>query len=73
MKYTIRYQETVKRVNRITIEVENENKGEKIADALYDKVPKCNSPQDILIGLHEIGIKVTEVCEGAEDVKYEIL
>lgn len=73
MKYVIRYQETVQSVNKITIEVENENIGEKIEDALYDKAPKCNSTQDILISLDEMGAKVEEVCEGEENVKYEIL
>ena len=37
MKYEIEYEETIKRINSVTIEVEDEDGGEDIADELYEK------------------------------------
>lgn len=72
MKYEIEYEETIKRINSVTIEVEDENKGEEIADELYDKTRDFNHPDDIFEALNDMGVKVIETCEGAEDCEYEI-
>ena len=72
MKYEIEYEETIKRVNSVTIEVEDEGEGEDIADELYDKARDFNHPDDIFVALNNMGVKVVETCEGAEECEYEI-
>ena len=72
MKYEIEYEETIKRINSVTIEVEDEDEGEDIADELYDKARDFNHPDDIFVALNNMGVKVVETCEGAEDCEYEI-
>ena len=72
MKYTIEYEETVKRINSVSIEVEDEDEGEDIADELYDKTRDFYHPDDIFAALSDMGVEVVETCEGAEDVSYEI-
>ena len=72
MKYDIEYLETVKRINTITIEVESEEQGEKIADELCKKAAEYNHPDDIFFGLEEMGVKVVGKCDGAEECEYEI-
>lgn len=72
MKYEIEYTETVKRCNTIAIEVESEEQGEEIADELYEKARNYNHPDDIFCDLSEMGVKILERCEGAEDCEYEI-
>lgn len=73
MKYTIEYVETVKKVNSVTIEVEDEDEGEEIADTLYDKARNFYHPDDIFAELDDMGVKVIETCEGSEDCEYEIV
>lgn len=72
MKFTIDYEERISRVNSVTIEVENEEEGESIADDLYDLAVDWNHPDDILGVLGEMGKKVVERCDGAETAEYEI-
>ena len=72
MKYEIEYEETIKRINSVTIEVEDEGEGEDIADELYDKARDFNHPDDIFVALNNMGVKVVETCEGDEDCEYEI-
>lgn len=72
MKYEIEYEETIKRINSVTIEVEDEGEGEDIADELYDKARDFNHPDDIFVALNNMGVKVVETCEGAEECEYEI-
>lgn len=72
MKYEIEYEETIKRINSVTIEVEDEDEGEDIADELYDRAIDFNHPGDIFAALSDMGVKVVETCEGAEDCEYEI-
>lgn len=72
MKYTIEYEETIRRINSVTIEVDNENYGEEIADKLYDKSANFYHPDCIFEELHDMGIKIIETCEGAETCEYEI-
>lgn len=72
MEYVIEYEEVVKRINSVTIEVEDEDEGEEIADELYDKARDFYHPDDIFYALDDMGVKVLETCEGAEDCTYEI-
>ena len=43
-----------------------------IADELYDKARNFNHPDDIFASLGDMGVKVVETCEGAEECEYEI-
>ena len=72
MKYEIEYEETIRRINSVTIEVKDEDEGEDIADELYDKARNFNHPDDIFASLGDMGVKVVETCEGAEECEYEI-
>lgn len=72
MKYKIEYEERISRINSVTIEVDNEDEGESIADKLYDMADGWNHPDDIFCALSDIGKKVVERCEGADDAEYEI-
>lgn len=72
MKYEIEYTEIIKKSNTVTIEVESEEQGEEIAEELYDKARNYDHPDDIFYDLREMGVKVLERCEGAEDCEYEI-
>lgn len=72
MKYEIEYEETIKRINSVTIEVEDEDEGEDIAAELYCEARGFNHPDDIFVALDNMGVKVVETCEGAEDCEYEI-
>ena len=72
MKFTIDYEERVSRVNSVTIEVENEEEGESIADRLCDVAYYWVHPDDIFSALGEMGKKVVERCDGAETAEYEI-
>lgn len=72
MKYEIEYEETIKRINSVTIEVEDKDEGEDVADELYDKARNFNHPDDIFVALNNMGVKVVETCEGDEDCEYEI-
>ncbi len=73
MKYKIEYEEIVKRINNVTIEVDDEEEGEEIADELAEGARDFYHPDDIFYALDDMGVKVLETCEGAEDCKYEIL
>lgn len=72
MKYVIEYKETIKRINSVTIEVEDEDAGEDIADKLYEKAKDFTHPDDIFAEINDIGVKVIESCKGAESCEYEI-
>ncbi len=72
MKYVIEYEEKVKRINSITIEVSDENQGEEIADNLYEEQGKFDHPDCIFEELHTMGVKILETCKGAENCEYEI-
>ena len=72
MKYEIEYEETIKRINSVTIEVEDEDEGEDIADELYEKARDFFHPDDIFAALTDMGVKVVETCKGAEECEYEI-
>ena len=72
MKYEIEYEETIKRINSVTIEVKDKDEGEDVADELYDKARNFNHPDDIFVVLNNMGVKVVETCEGDEDCEYEI-
>ena len=73
MKYIIDYEEVVQKINSITIEVKDESEGDEIADKLEDKARNFNHPDDIFDALQDMGVKVVDTCEGAEDFEYEIL
>lgn len=47
MKFDIYYEETVKRVNKVSIDVKTENEGEEIAGRLCDHSRDWNHPDDI--------------------------
>lgn len=72
MKYVIEYEEKVKRINSITIEVSDENQGAEIANKLYEEQENFDHPDCIFEELHSMGVKILETCEGAEDCEYEI-
>lgn len=72
MKYEIKYTETIEKLNTVSIEVESEERGEEIAEELYEKARHYNHPDDIFCDLNDMGVKVIEKCEGAEDCEYEI-
>lgn len=72
MRYVIEYEEIIRRINSVTIEVEDKDKGEDIADKLYDRARDFNHPDDIFVALDDMGVKVVETCKGAEDCEYEI-
>ncbi len=72
MKYTIEYEEIVRKINSITIDVKNEEEGEEVANKLYNKASRYDHPDCIFDDLRNMGIKVIETCEGAEDCEYEI-
>ena len=72
MKYVIEYEETVRRINSVTIEVCDEYQGEEIADQLYNKQGNFDHPDCIFDELHSMGVKILETCEGAEGCEYEI-
>lgn len=73
MKYTINYEEIIKKTNNITIEVKSEEEGESIADKLYTKASRWDHPDYIFDELRNMGVKILETCEGAEECEYEIL
>lgn len=71
MKFKIEYEEEVKRINTVTIEVESEEEGEEIADHLA--VMRFQHADDIKYEIGKLGKKITDTCEGAEDCHYEII
>lgn len=73
MQYTIEYEETVTRINSITIEVESEEEGDEIVEALGKNAGRYDHPDDIFFDLSNMGVKVVETCEGVEDCHYEIM
>ena len=73
MKYTIEYEETIKRTNSITIEVEDTDEGEDIANELYDLARRFDHPDDIFYAVSNMGYEVLDTCEGAEYCTYEVL
>ena len=72
MKYTIEYEEIIKKINSVTIEVKDKNKGNEIADMLYEKQKQFYHPDDIFYAISNMGIKIVEINEGAENCEYEI-
>lgn len=72
MKYIIEYEEIVKRINSVIIEVDSEVEGKYIVDELNDSARDFNHPDDIFIALDDMGVKVTDTCEGNENREYEI-
>lgn len=72
MKYKIEYQETIKKINSVDIEVKDENDGEEIADKLCDIVGSFEHPDDIFDILDDMGVKIVETNEGAEYCEYQI-
>lgn len=73
MRYTIEYEEIIRKDNSITIEVDDEDEGEEIVDELAKKVSEFYHPDDIFDALYDMGVEVIQTCEGAEDCEYEIL
>lgn len=73
MKYEIEYEEIIKRINSVTIKVEDEDEGENIADRLDEMARDFYHPDDIFAALDDMGAEVVETCEGAEECEYEIL
>ena len=72
MKYIIEYEEIVKRINSVIIEVDSEVEGKYIADELNDSARDFNHPDDIFIALDDMGVKITDTYEGDENREYEI-
>ena len=73
MKYEIEYEEVIRRINSVTIEVEDADEGEDVANELYDLSNRFDHPDDIFYALSNMGYDVLETCEGAEDCRYEFL
>ena len=73
MEYKIEYEETVKRVKEITIEVNNEEEGKEIADTLWDESDMYEKPKDIEVTLGMMGVKILEKNEKLERYKCEVL
>ncbi len=72
MHYRIDYEETITRINSITIEVASVEEGDKIVEALDENAGRYDHPDDIICDISKMGAKVIEVCEGVEDCHYEI-
>jgi hypothetical protein len=72
VEYVIQYVETIKRTNSVTIEVENENRGEEIADELFNKQGNFDHPDDILYEINKMGVKIIETGRGYDLCEYEI-
>lgn len=73
MQYIIEYEEIVSRINEITIEVKDEDDAEGIVSTLSGICSDFTHPDDILFELEDMGVKVIEFHEGAENCEYEIL
>jgi hypothetical protein len=72
MKYKIEIKEIVSKYNVYTIEVENEEEGEEIAEALEQYVEDASHPDDIPHAFAVVGANLVEIVEGAEDAEYEM-
>lgn len=72
MKYVIEYEEVIKKINSVTIEVKDEDEGNEIANELYNKARSFYHPDDIFCALDDMKVEVLEISEGAEDCTYEI-
>ena len=73
MKYTIEYEETIKAIHSITIEVVDNEEGEELADELYVRAQQFDHPDDIYYALEDMGVNIIDQCHGAETCTYEVL
>ena len=73
MQYTFEYEERISKINEITIDVVDEDEAEEILDSLEDKMYRFDHPDDILLELEDMGVRVLEYCEGAENCEYELI
>ncbi len=73
MKYKIEYEETIKRVKEIIIEVESKEQGDKIANILWDESDMYEKPEDIEKTLGMMNVKILEKNEKQECYKCEVL
>lgn len=72
MNYIIEYEEVVKRINSITIEVEDKEAGEEIADELDEIASDFNCPDDIFDALRDMSAKIVKTYKGTKSCQYEI-
>jgi hypothetical protein len=72
MKYGIEIKEIVSKFNTYVIEVEDEDEGDYIAGELEQYVENATHPDEVMDAFQNVGTKVTEFIEGAEDVEYEM-
>ena len=73
MKYMIEVEETIKRINSYTIEVDNEEEAEELLNDIESKINRSSCSDDIEEIIEDAGYEVVEYCEGAEDYECELL
>lgn len=69
---TVDYEESITRINSITIEVNDDFDEARMTDNLYDEFRGYSHPDDVERGLSAYG-KIVDTCEGAEECSYEFL
>ena len=73
MRYVIEVEETVRRINTYTIEVDNENEAEELLDNIGDDINCSEHPDDVYGIIYNSGYEILEYCEGAEYCEYELV
>ena len=73
MRYIIEVEETIRRINTYTINVDDEDEAEDLLDRIESRINRSEHPDEIAEIINNAGYKVIDYCEGAEDCEYELL
>lgn len=73
MKYMIEVEETIKRINSYTIEVNNEEEAEELLSDIESRINRSSCSDDIEEIIEDAGYEVIAYCEGTEDYECELL
>lgn len=72
MKYDLEVKEKIIRTNRYTVEVDNETEGKILLLEIEDDINYANHPDDVTQVINDAGYEIIDICEGAEEVGYEL-
>ena len=71
-KIEIDIEETIRRTNTYTVEVEDNVEKWMVENEIEDAVGDAVHPDDILQAFNDAGYNAELTCHGAEDVSYEV-
>lgn len=67
----ISYEETVQRINTVTISVPDDTNMENMVENIYNQLNNASHPDDVMAAVAKYGT-IIATCTGAEECEYEL-